>query len=349
MKKLKALSLFANVGIGETYLKDLGIHTVVANELLKERVEIYRHFYPETDIIQGDITDSQVFDEIIQKSQKDKINVMIATPPCQGMSVAGKMLEHDARNTLIIKVMEAFNILKPDYLLIENVPQMLKTSIFYKNKVINIKEFIKNQIGMDYNFESDVLDASDYGTPQYRKRTIIRIYKKKLKWNLPSKKEKITVRQAIGHLPSLESGQKSKLKWHFAKKHNDNHIAWMKHTPSGKTAFENEMFYPQKDGRRIKGFATTYKRIDWDKPAPTVTMANGSISSQNNVHPGKKKKDGTYSDARVLTILEILLIMGLPNEWSPPEHISENILRHVIGEAVPPRMMKEIFSGIFKS
>ena len=347
MKNLKALSLFANVGIGETYLKDLGIKTLVANELLKERVEIYKHFHPETNMIGGDITNPEIFESIIKNSLKEKVNVIIATPPCQGMSVAGKMLEHDSRNTLIIKVMEAFNIIKPDYMLIENVPQMIKTSIYYNNKTINIKDFIVEQIGSDYTLNVDVLDAADYGTPQFRKRTIIRICKKKLKWTLPDKKERITVRQAIEDLPPLESGQSSDIKWHYAKKHNDNHIKWMKYTPTGKTAFENKKHFPQKDGRRIKGFTTTYKRIDWDKPAPTVTMANGSISSQNNVHPGRKLKNGTYSDARVLTILEVLRVMGLPDDWNPPENISENVLRHVIGEAVPPIMMKEIFKGIF--
>lgn len=345
--KYKALSLFANVGIGETYLKDIGIKSTVANELLKDRVDIYRHLHPKTEMVSGDITNEKVFSKIIESSLKNKVNIIIATPPCQGMSIAGQMKSDDSRNTLIIKVMEAFNLIKPDYMLIENVPQMLKTSIIYKNKIINIKDFILSQIDDSYSYHFDVLDAADYGTPQYRKRTIIRVHKKELKWSDPIKQKHITVRESIGDLPSLNAGEKSDIKWHYAKPHNDKHIKWMSNTPTGKTALENEVHYPKKDGRKIKGFATTYKRIEWDKPAPTVTMANGSISSQNNVHPGRKLKDGSYSDARVLTILEVLRVMGLPDNWSPPEGISDNILRHVIGEAVPPFMMKKIFEGIF--
>ena len=344
--KFKALSLFANVGIGETYLKDIGIESTVANELLSERVAIYKHLHPKTDMIGGDITDEKVFGNIIKSALSNKVNIIIATPPCQGMSIAGKMKEDDPRNTLIVKVMEAFNIIKPDYMLIENVPQMLKTSIIYNNQIINIKDFMLSQIDDSYTCNFDVFDSADYGTPQYRKRTIIRIHKKSLKWITPEKQKHITVREAIGNLPTLESGQSSEIKWHYAKKHNNKHIHWMKNTSTGKTALENEVHYPQKDNRKIKGFATTYKRIEWDKPAPTVTMANGSISSQNNVHPGRKLKDGTYSDARVLTILEILRVTGLPDNWNPPEHISENTLRHVIGEAVPPLMMKAVFKGI---
>ena len=63
-----------------------------------------------------------------------------------------------------------------------------------------------------------------------------------------------------------------------------------------------------KNGRKIKGYNTTYKRIEWDKPAPTITMCNGGISSQNNVHPGRLQKDGTYSDARVLTLRELFIL-----------------------------------------
>jgi DNA (cytosine-5)-methyltransferase 1 len=77
-------------------------------------------------------------------------------------------------------------------------------------------------------------------------------------------------------------------------------------------------------------------------------MANGSISSQNNVHPGRLLPDGTYSDARVLSLLEIFRLTGLPDNWNPPDWASDNIIRHVIGEAIPPHLVKNIFKGITK-
>jgi DNA (cytosine-5)-methyltransferase 1 len=164
----------------------------------------------------------------------------------------------------------------------------------------------------------------------------------------------ITVRDAIGHLPSLESGQACQIyPFHKAKKHSENHIRWMSHTPSGQTAFDNVNSAHRPtviniDGseRPISAFKTSYKRMSWDRPAPTITMANSSISSQNNVHPGRLNLDGTYSDARVLTLHELILLMGLPSNWAVPPHeiTSENMLRHYIGEAVPPLMMKELMS-----
>ena len=83
-----------------------------------------------------------------------------------------------------------------------------------------------------------------------------------------------------------------------------------------------------------------------DKPAPTITMANGSISSQNNVHPGRLLSDGTYSDARVLTLKELFILTGLPDDWEPPEWASENLTRQVIGEAVPPKLLYEILKQL---
>ena len=44
---MRAVSLFSNVGIAETYFKDIGVHVAVANELLPQRADFYRHLYPE--------------------------------------------------------------------------------------------------------------------------------------------------------------------------------------------------------------------------------------------------------------------------------------------------------------
>jgi DNA (cytosine-5)-methyltransferase 1 len=86
----------------------------------------------------------------------------------------------------------------------------------------------------------------------------------------------------------------------------------MKHTPTGQSALDNQKYYPQKEGRKIEGYYTTYRRMSWDKPAPTRTTNSGNISSYNNVHPGHPKPDGTYSDARALTIHELLIVSSLP-------------------------------------
>ena len=54
---IRAVSLFSNVGIAETYFEEIGVHVAVANELLPQRADFYRHLYPNTQMITGDITD----------------------------------------------------------------------------------------------------------------------------------------------------------------------------------------------------------------------------------------------------------------------------------------------------
>lgn len=342
----KGLSLFANVGIAETYLKNIGFPIVLANELLPERVKFYEHLHGH-DAISGSITEDIVYKNIISQAKNVGVNFILATPPCQGMSIAGKMKDDDPRNSLIIKAMQAFQDLLPEFMLIENVPQMFKTSILLNGQFVNIKDYLQSIADQyDYHIAFDIFDAADYGTPQNRKRSFTRIYKKSYEWSNPVKQVWITVEDSIGNLPSLEAGEKSSINYHYGSKHNNNHILWMKHTPTGKTALDNPVHFPQKDNRKIKGFSTTYKRISWNKPAPTITMANGSISSQNNVHPGRLLSDGTYSDARVLTLLEIFRLTGLPDNWNPPSWATDSMIRHVIGEAIPPKLVESIFKGL---
>ena len=118
----------------------------------------------------------------------------------------------------------------------------------------------------------------------------------------------------------------------------------MKHTPTGHSAFENEFYYPkdEKTGRKLKGYAATYKRMSWDKPAHTITMRNDCISSQSNVHPGRLLEDGTYSDARVLTMRELLILSSLDPDLDLPNFASDTQIRHMIGEAVPPKLINAI-------
>jgi DNA (cytosine-5)-methyltransferase 1 len=351
-KRLKGISLFAGAGIGETYFKDIGIDIVVANELLEKRANLYNSISPGTKVICGDITDEKIFNQIIA-SCPEKVDFMLASPPCQGMSVAGKnrcqkTMETDERNYLITYVVKVIRATTPDYILIENVPTLLKLKLMYDSKYRTVLEILKYEFGSEYTIDSDVIDSSDYGVPQTRLRAIIKMYKPNTVWNWPDKKEKVTVEQAIGNLPSLEAGEKSNIQWHFARNHTKENILWMKHTPTGKSAFSNPVYYPQKkDGTRIKGYESSYRRIRWDAPSPTITIRNDCIASQRNVHPGRLLPDGTYSDARVLTPLELMLLNSLPADWNIPADTPELLIRQCIGESIPPLMLKEIVRGIY--
>lgn len=348
---MKVLSLFANVGLGEFYFKSAGFNVVVANELLADRVEFYKKLHPDTDkVIQGDISNNLIREEIVNACNEfGPIDLIVATPPCQGMSVANALKKpDDDRNKLVVHALDIFNKVGANYMLIENVPQMAKTFINHNGSAVNIIDYINKSIPSTHKCICNTLNAKHLGSPQSRRRSISLISPNG-SWKHPSIDATVqTLRDVIGHLPSLSNGEHSNLPWHFASKHNPNHVKWMSATPEGETAFNNKVDYPQKDGRKIKGFMTTYKRMFWDQPAPTVTMANGSISSQNNVHP---------KDPRVLTIRELLCVCGLPEDaFDSFAHLqldgtykydySPNFIRKVIGELFLPKMSLSILNTL---
>jgi DNA (cytosine-5)-methyltransferase 1 len=362
MSKLIGLSLFASGGISEYYLDKTNVKIVVANELLPKRCEFYKELYKDSHMICGSIVDKKIYDNIITKSKELKVDFIMATPPCQGMSKAGKMNYDDPRNSLFLYIIDIIKELKPKYVLIENVPELLKSNF----KDIDMKERkimdkINQELNENYIINSSVLNSMNYDVAQSRKRAIILFSRKDItEWKIPDKKNNIiTVRDMIEYLPSIEADEKitdfntnnineknNIINWHYGKKHNSRHILWMKNTPTGKSAFDNLKYYPNIDGRRIRGFKTTYKRISWDKPAPTITMANGSISSQNNVHPGRLKKDKTYSDARVLSVFELLLLTSLPKDIILPKCSTDKLIRDLLGECVPSKFMYNLIKSI---
>ncbi|MBR0467138.1 MAG: DNA cytosine methyltransferase [Clostridia bacterium] len=354
MNKIKAISVFSSAGIGELLLKNTNVEVVAANELLPKRAECYSHFYPNTDMYCGDITLEETQDYMVSAAQKSGAKMLIATPPCQGLSTLGKNkkqihYEKDKRNYLILSALNIIDRCDFDYVLIENVPTFLEMYFPYENDYFKLEEILNKKYSSKYKIEARVLNAKDYGICQSRPRAIIKMYKPDKKWSWPSEENEITLREAIGYLPSLESGESSDIPWHFAKKHNERAVLALKHTPTGKSAIANEVYYPKKeDGTRIKGFHNTFKRMDWDQPCPTRTTFSGSMSSHNNVHPGRLLPDGTYSDARVLTLLETFIVSSIPEDIDFPKDSTDTFIRTVIGESIPPKLMMKVIEKIGK-
>lgn len=371
MSKLKGLSLFANVGIAEAYFKDLEIDIKIANEIDAERAKFYQDVYPHTHMICGDITDEKIRDSIVGEAIDKGIDFVIATPPCQGMSEAGLRLEFDSRNQLVWYAIDVIKRVKPRFALLENVPKQLTTKIKLNDEVMLIPEYIKRELESQYNFNNETLImAKDHGVPQLRERNIFLLVRKDqdVTWEFPEKQKEITLRDAIGDLPSLdpllrEGLETTKLmfpdyerkmeeglkvsKWHYPPKHSWKQVEWMMHTPTGKSAIYNETFFPQKaDGTPVKAHHNHYRRLKWDMPCRTVTQNNGVISSLACVHPGRpyldKEGNTLYSDARVLTIYELLIVMSLPLDWPIPDWADDTFIRKVFGEGIPSNLVKEI-------
>ena len=276
-----AVSLFSSAGIGELGLKACDIDILVSNEILKNRHELYAENYPNTSCITGDIWDKkdQILEEYYSKTKQNPF-LLYATPPCQGMSSngAGKILNsirngnrksEDPRNRLIIPTMYIAKKLKPEWLLLENVPTMFNTIIRDENNnYINIIDYIKNELGPEYVGKAEVVNCADYGIPQIRKRLITiftrtqvgKEYFEKYKTFLPPKthsekcsnnlKKWVTLKEAIGQFPELQAKEglnenKNFNPWHIVPIMKQEKYWWVENTKEGDTAFNNQCVNPK--------------------------------------------------------------------------------------------------------
>ena len=298
----------------------------------------------------------------------------MATPPCQGMSLVGRVSEDDPRNFLIYYAIKIVKSILPRFVLLENVPRQLTTRIQVKGTKILIPDYILQQLSRYYYFNSEnLIKAMDYGIPQMRPRNIMLLTRKDEKkiWHFPPKKNHIvTLKKAIGHFPSLDpqlrEGMQETLtmfpnfkrkaakgrkfsSWHIPPIHPKKDVIAMQKTPTGQTAFDNEIFFPiRHDGKPMSGHSNHFRRMRWDKPSRTLTQNNGVMSSLACVHPGKTLRAGDeskrlYSDARSFSIKELFTIFSINFENKVDPNTSQVFLRRIVGEGIPPLLVKELF------
>lgn len=372
-KRLRGLSLFANVGIAEAYLQEVGVDILIANELIEDRARFYSDIYQDSHMIVGDITNDELRTKIVDEAINKGVDFILATPPCQGMSMAGNRAEFDERNQLIYYAVDVVLRVKPKFVFIENVPTILRTKIVVNGETMLIPKYLHSVLA-DYHFNDETLvKAMDHGVPQMRERNIFLLVRNDidLTWNFPKAQPHITLQEAIGDLPSLDPLLREGLdftlekfpsyeikrakglevsKWHYPPKHSWKQVEWMLHTPTGKSAIYNPVYYPQKaNGIHVVAHHNHYRRMYWDKPARTITQNNGVISSLACVHPGRPFElngEVLYSDPRVLSIYELLIVSSLPKDWAIPDWASESFIRKVIGEGIPSKLVKEIMYSL---
>ena len=202
----------------------------------------------------------------------DQLFLVYATPPCQGMSTngvgklnaevrAGNRCEEDKRNALILPALDVIEQLMPLWVLFENVPGMRRTSIPSGGGYKLILEIVDARLRkLGYEGQAEVVECSDYGVPQTRKR-LITIYTLDERSHhafvlegmtfLPRKQttRRLTMRDAIGHLPPLDAKDGMNAAPDFHPLHRVNILSrekywWVEHTPEGDTAYNNQCVNP---------------------------------------------------------------------------------------------------------
>lgn len=278
--KLKAISLFSSSGIGDLGLHANNIETVIACELLEERMSLFKNNNPKTKCFCGDIWKLQ--NDIINyynNNNEEPPFVILATPPCQGMSTngMGKMLsdyrkglrpKFDERNRLIIPALNIIKKLRPEWVIFENVSNMGNTYIYdEENNLVNIIEYIHKELGDEYVGEPKVIDCANYGVPEHRVRLITILTRNKkgkqyfYKNNtfLPpathsaqdtlTTQRWVTLRDVIGNLPPLRAEKGFNVdtinELHKVPILDDKKLWWLDNTPEGNTAFNNQCVNPE--------------------------------------------------------------------------------------------------------
>lgn len=280
---MKAISLFACGGIGDLALRHVGFDILVANELLEDRAEVFKFNHPKTKMIVGDIWKKKetIISETNCRLSGKKLDVVFATPPCQGMSKngRGKLLNAirkglkdkiDSRNLLVIPMIEVVLSTEADTLIMENVPEMKNTGIPHPDKsdnIIGIFDFILKSLGNKFNGSFEIVEFADYGVPQSRKRMIsvftrnekIKKHIKRFGSLFPQathSKDGIklprwrTVRDVISHLPSLDAScsrlaKHESIKYHHVPLLDRDKYFWVSNTPEEKSAFDNQCINPE--------------------------------------------------------------------------------------------------------
>ena len=110
----------------------------------------------------------------------------------------------------------------------------------------------------------------------------------------------------------------------------------------------------KKDGTRVSGHYNYYRRLSWDKPSRSLTQNNGVISSLACVHPGRLIKNGNekqrlYSDPRCFSLEEIFIISSINFQNKLPIDTNQNLIRKLVGEGIPPLLVKKIFENLINN
>lgn len=363
------ISLFSSAGVGCYAFKKNGFECIATNELIERRLDIQKINnkckYP-SGYVCGDITSDVVKTKILselsfwQKEENIKVvDVLMATPPCQGMSTANyKKGDEIDRNSLVVEAIHLIDRIQPRVFILENVRAFLSTMCVDKDEeTLSIVECINKHLANKYNIFSKVVNFMEYGIPSSRPRTlVIGTLKSELNFSplnlFPLKKQQVTLKEAIGNLESLSFGECSKKDpYHSFRIYPEYMQEWIHDLKEGETAFDNEDSkkpYKLVNGKKqiLKAgyMGNKFRRMFWNQPAPCITTRNDQLASQTTIHP---------QDDRVLSIRELMKVMSIPddfkwvrNEVKTEIDKKETLIRQSIGEAVPTGIINQIAFNI---
>ena len=379
MKQLNYISLFSSAGVGCYGFNLENFKCISTCEIDEKRIKIQKNNQicenPE-EYITGDIQSTEIQERIFSNVKKFKeeknikdITLIIATPPCQGISVANhKKKDELNRNSLIVESFKLTKKIKPKFFIYENVQSFLKTLCTdVDGDLIQIQESMYKNLLQNYFISSKIINLKNYGSNSSRTRTIVIGVRRDQKINpeelFPDFIEPKKINELTKNLKKLNKfGEISDDIYHAFRSYDKNMLPWIEKLKEGESAFDNKENFRQphqvinnkivinqnKNGDK-------YKRNFFNSIAPCVHTRNDILASQNTIHP---------KENRVFSIRELMKFMSIPDEfkWSDIKEEKLNLfsnedkkkflkknelnIRRCIGEAVPTKVFNNIAKKI---
>ncbi|MCL1892437.1 MAG: DNA cytosine methyltransferase [Alphaproteobacteria bacterium] len=338
-KPIKYFSGFANVGIGFVYAKSLGFECALANEYDLTRASWHQHSYPDAEMVVGDFTDPEVFEKLVRRFKELEIDVACFSPCCQPFSRAGGQHLDSPEAFYFLWILKFIERTGLKYAWIENAKE-------FPNAVLSddprpIKQRIVETLTPSHHVELQIQDAARFGTAQSRRRSLFLISRSDLpRWEFPKQTDAlISAESVIGHLPPIWTNGRSAILMHNVPPLPKCQIDCIKDVPAG-------MWAPHPVNKRGMPYVKpkpkyAFRRIYADRPCNTILQKSASITGYQTLH---------YKENRVLSPLEIILLTGLPQNWSVPTwaRCKHQLVRDVLGEAFAPRHVERLLQELLK-
>lgn len=320
--ELITIDLFSGSGAVTAALKEAGFNVAVALDNDATACNTYRLNHKEVDLRETNIC------EITKEDFPDisDVSLLVVCAPCQPFSLQNQKRCKDPRSKLVLESIKFIEEYSPSLVFFENVPGLAASPEFRK---------LKRQLNpIGYKLTNvRLFDAADFGVPQRRKRCVVMASKSKSAIKLFNKfappKIKTTVYDAIGNLPTLNSGEQDpKDTLHKARRHKPIVLERLQHIPKNGGSRASLPEHLQLDCHKKMGKTQTYSdvygRMKWNDVAPTLTTGCTDVTKGRFVHPEQD---------RAITLREAALLQGFPLGYQFSGN-SSSISRQ-IGNAVP--------------
>jgi DNA (cytosine-5)-methyltransferase 1 len=351
---MKAISLFSGMGGDSLGIINAGLELVAYSEWEKEMKETHELNFPNTKLIGcGDITKTKDEDFL---EYKDNVDLIFAGFPCQGFSHAGKKLPDDPRNTLFREFLRSTTLIKPKYIIGENVKGLINRKNVDGDLYINIIKDEFNNIGYDIYYKVYMCSKLDIGVPQNRERLIIVGIRSDLKQEFTFPEEK---KEKTGNLKDIiefnMTGalklEKEDLDFNFEDIPDDCILTDMENDGRENNPHPNLVGLAKKRDYVRKEKARPHRlhfgiRLDVGgeiiyirKPINTIIC---SYANCPRFFVTLKNKNGNY--LRALLPDELKQIQGFPKDYKLSGNTSKQIKQ--IGNAVPPPLIQMIVESL---